>query len=178
MSFSVLVLVISAPISTYYYSHRYKCAKANCGTEEYIKLILQTARFYLFLVFLSLSEIIQLHPKLTTMQVDRIWSFCKSQQFLILAFIIMNYNFIQKRISSGIWLFGKVVILAILLFVTAIVTFVQSKGDGMVKDNWHVNTLGMIFFGVLTGFTYSLIFDWIIVHVNPEKNGEVTEMRR
>ena len=178
MSFYVFVLVISAPISTYYYSHRYKCAKANCGTEEYIKPILQTARFYLFLVFLSLSEIIRLHPKLTTMQVDRIWSFCKGQQFLILALIIMNYNFIQRRICSGIWLYGKVVILAILLFVTAIVTFVQSKGDGMVKDNWHVNTVGMILFGVLTGFTYSLIFDWIIVHVNPEKNGEVTGMRR
>lgn len=178
IGFSFLVLVISASVSTNYYVHRYQCAKANCGTEDYIKLILQTARLYLFLLFLSIGEIIQLLPKLTTMQSDRIWSFSKSLQFLMLAFLIMNCDFIQKRIYSGIWLYGKVAILAILTFVTAIVTFAQSAGDGMVENNWYVNVTVMILFGVITGFTYSLIFDWIIVHANPEKSGEVIEMRR
>ena len=102
------------------------------------------------------------------------------QESTIFASRVYHYElqFLQKRISSGIWLYGKVVILAILLFVSAIVTFVQSKGDGMVKDNWHVNMVVMIFFGVITGFTYSLIFDWIIIHANPEKSAEVIEMRR
>jgi hypothetical protein len=170
IGFSFLVLVISTSISATYYVHRYRCAKANCGTEDYIKPILHTARLYLFLFFLSLGEIIQLLPKVTTTQVDRIWRFSKSLQFLLFAFVIMNFNFIQKRIPSGIWLYGKVAILAILLFVTAIVTFAQNTG--------YVNVVVMILFGTITGFTYSLIFDWIIVHANPEKSGEVIEMRR
>ena len=40
MGFSTLVMICSFGISQKYYSHRYSCAKLNCGSEQYIRRVL------------------------------------------------------------------------------------------------------------------------------------------
>lgn len=167
VGYAFLAFGLSVPISLQYYWHRYSCAKLYCGTEDYINRILSIARQYLFLIPISLGEIVHIYPKLLKFQMTRLRFFLIGVQIFILSLLFTNFICIRRCIACvGLWQHGKVVLLAILLPATMMVLCAEQKGDGMVKDDWHMNAAVPALLGVINGFVYSLIFDWVLLNVN------------
>lgn len=177
--FSVVVFAVSLLFSTQHLIHRYCCAKSNCGSEDYNRQVISIARLYLFLLTLSLGDIVFVLPKISEMHMIRMSFYLKGAGFAILALLFSNWGPIRRCITqAGLWRCGKVILLAILYIVTMIVLFMEkTNGDIAIKDDWHVNAAITSFLGVIMVFVYSLIFDWIFSSVSKDV-AEAIEMQR
>jgi hypothetical protein len=178
--FSIVVFAVSVLLVAQHLLHRYSCAKSNCGSENYNRQVISIARLYLFLLTLSLGDIVFVLPKLSEMHIVRMSFFLKGAGFAILALLLSNWGPIRGCIiKGGLWRCGKVIVIAILYFVNMIALFTEKTiGDIAIKDDWHVNAVVTSFLGVIMVFVYSLIFDWIFSSVDCRDGAEAMEMRR